>query len=166
LGFQEEFFKVLPKALSFVQKQGDDKIKKQAGRLVNVWEERRVFGTKHIKSFREVIGGGSSGGGAGIKAAAGSGGAAAAGPSSAAAAAAAADLGPVGEALTRVSSCSAAAAARSKDFNSSWSQVRLNWTLYDQRACSSLCRFWRRKWGVILRRCCYNSSRLPVVCLT
>jgi regulator of Ty1 transposition protein 103 len=130
MGFQEEFFKVLPKALSFISKQGDDKIKKQAGRLVAVWEERRVFGTKHIKSFKDVMGSiGSAGNQRNSKAAAGDSSAAAAagfaaGASSAAAAAAAAtDLGPVGEALAKVNSCAAAAAAKSKDFNSSWSQV-------------------------------------------
>jgi regulator of Ty1 transposition protein 103 len=120
MGFQEEFFKILPKALSFISKQGDDKIKKQAGRLVNVWEERRVFGTKHIKSFKDVMGSmGSS-----SKAPAAGAAAAAASPSKAPAAAAAGDLGPVGEALSNVATCTAAAAAKSRDFNSSWSQVR------------------------------------------
>lgn len=132
MGFCEEYYKVLPRALSFVAKQGDDKTKKQANRLVSVWEERRVFGTKHIKSFREVMG--SSGSGSGKSAAGGSSSAAAAaaaaaggggaGPGAASAAAAvAADLGPAGEALAKVNASSAVAAARSKEFNSSWSQV-------------------------------------------
>jgi regulator of Ty1 transposition protein 103 len=124
MGFQEEFFKILPKALSFISKQGDDKIKKQAGRLVNVWEERRVFGTKHIKSFREVMG--SMGASSSKAAAAAAGATPAPSPKRAAAAAAAAagDLGPVGEALSNVAACAATAAAKSRDFNSSWSQVR------------------------------------------
>lgn len=125
MGFCEEYFKVLPKALSFVSKQGDEKMKKAAGRLVTVWEERRVFGTKHIKSFREVMG---SSGGAGNSSKATAGGssaaaAAAGGGDSAAAAAAAADLGPVGEALANVNARAAAAAGKSREFNSSWSQV-------------------------------------------
>ena len=132
--FQEEFFKVLPKALSFVSKHGDDKIKRQAGRMVNVWEERRVFGTRHIKSFKDVMG--SSGGGARATGGSSSNAAAAAAAGAAAApagdadeddaaatAAAAAELGPVGDALLRVNSTAAATSSRSKEFNSSWSQV-------------------------------------------
>lgn len=113
--YQEEFYKVLPKALSFVTKQGDDKMKKAAGRLVTVWEERRVFGSRHMKSFKDVVGGSSSSERSGKAAAEGS---------HSAAAAAAAELGPVGSALVKVNSCAAAANSRSKDFNSSWSQVR------------------------------------------
>jgi len=134
--YQEEFYKVLPKALSFVAKQGDDKMKKAAGRLVTVWEERRVFGTRHMKSFKDVVSGSSSErsgkateGGNNAAAAAGSGG-------SAAAAAAAAELGPVGSALVKVNSCAAAANSRSKDFNSSWSQVR-HFNKYSWFACRS-----------------------------
>lgn len=60
-GFQEEYYKVLPKAISTMCKSSDDKTRKSIMRLVSVWEERRVFGNKHIKSFKEALGSGSSG---------------------------------------------------------------------------------------------------------
>lgn len=56
MAFQEEFLKVLPKAVGHMAKAGDDKAKRAVNRLVAVWEERRVFGSRHIKSFRDVIG--------------------------------------------------------------------------------------------------------------
>jgi regulator of Ty1 transposition protein 103 len=145
--FQEEFYRVLPKALAHIGQHGDDKARKAVARLVAVWEERRVFGSRHVKSWREVCGaltasddggsgaaaakGGSSskhaGGGSSKHTASGSGsskqGAAAAAAAAAAVAATAAGLGPVGEALQKVKQCAAAAAASNKEFSSSWSQV-------------------------------------------
>eukprot|EP00775_Hariotina_reticulata_P006429 gene6429-6660_t len=41
MGFQEEYFKVLPKAVGHISKHGDDKAKRSITRMVNVWEERR-----------------------------------------------------------------------------------------------------------------------------
>uniref|UniRef100_A0A383V624 CID domain-containing protein n=1 Tax=Tetradesmus obliquus TaxID=3088 RepID=A0A383V624_TETOB len=131
MAFQEEFFKVLPKAISHMAKHADEKAKRSLVRIVTVWEERRVFGTRHCKSFREALGMPPSAaaaaaadakpaaaGGSGSKSA----GAGAAPPAAAAAAAAAAKLGPVGDALSLVLTTAGSTAAKSKEFTSSWSQ--------------------------------------------
>ncbi|CAN6250322.1 unnamed protein product [Urochloa humidicola] len=44
--FVEEFWKVLPGALKDVNESGDDRGKKVASRLVDIWQERRVFGSR------------------------------------------------------------------------------------------------------------------------
>ncbi|KAL6651947.1 hypothetical protein ACP70R_010872 [Stipagrostis hirtigluma subsp. patula] len=44
--FVEEFWKVLPGALKDVAENGDDRGKKVASRLVDIWQERRVFGSR------------------------------------------------------------------------------------------------------------------------
>lgn len=44
--FVEEFWKVLPGALKDVSENGDDRGKKVASRLVDIWQERRVFGSR------------------------------------------------------------------------------------------------------------------------
>ncbi|KAL6844505.1 hypothetical protein ACP4OV_026178 [Aristida adscensionis] len=44
--FVEEFWKVLPGALKDVTENGDDRGKKVASRLVDIWQERRVFGSR------------------------------------------------------------------------------------------------------------------------
>lgn len=44
--FVEEFWKVLPKALKDVVGNGDDRGKTVVSRLVEIWEERRVFGSR------------------------------------------------------------------------------------------------------------------------
>ncbi|GBF95787.1 hypothetical protein Rsub_08223 [Raphidocelis subcapitata] len=75
--FQEEFFRALPKALRNLSQAGDDKARRAVARLVGIWEERRVFGSRHIKSFQGLLGGGgggSGGGGGGGGAGAGGGG--------------------------------------------------------------------------------------------
>lgn len=113
-GFQEEFFKVLPNCISFLAKSGDDKVKRVISRLVNVWEERHVFGTRHIKSFKEVLGVSSSEPKA----------AAATTPATVSKTSSAAKLGPVGDALSAVASRATESAAKSQEFTSSWSQVR------------------------------------------
>jgi regulator of Ty1 transposition protein 103 len=126
MAFQEEFFKVLPKAITHMAKHSDDKAKRSLTRIVTVWEERRVFGTRHMKSFREALGmpaavdakpaaaaAAAAAGGSGAKAA----------PAPAAAAAAAAKLGPVGDALSLVLQTAGTTAAKSQEFTSSWSQV-------------------------------------------
>ncbi|KAI8471756.1 MAG: RNA polymerase II-binding domain-containing protein [Monoraphidium minutum] len=64
-GFQDEFFRVLPKAMQHLLAGSDDKAKRGVARLVAIWEERRVFGTRHIKSFQGMLGGGGGGGKAG-----------------------------------------------------------------------------------------------------
>jgi regulator of Ty1 transposition protein 103 len=128
MAFQEEFFKVLPKAISHMAKHSDDKAKRSLTRIVTVWEERRVFGTRHIKSFRDALGMPPSAAAAADAKppAAGGGGSSSAGaaaPAAAAAAAAAAKLGPVGNALSLVLQAASSTAAKSQEFTSSWSQV-------------------------------------------
>ncbi|KIZ04036.1 Regulation of nuclear pre-mRNA domain-containing protein 1B [Monoraphidium neglectum] len=51
-GFQDEFYRVLPKAMQHALGGGDERVKRAVSRLVAIWEERRVFGTRHIKSFQ------------------------------------------------------------------------------------------------------------------
>lgn len=121
-GFQEEFYKVLPKALTHIGKHGDEKTRKQAARLVTVWEERRVFGTRHVKSFKDTLTPPGSSSGAAAAGEGGSG-AAAAAAGGASSKHAAAGLGPVGEALLKVKHCAAACASKNQEFSGSWSQV-------------------------------------------
>ncbi|KAJ6995647.1 regulation of nuclear pre-mRNA domain-containing protein 1A-like [Populus alba x Populus x berolinensis] len=52
--FVAEFWKVLPAALKNVVEKGDDRDKNVVSRLVNIWEERTVFGS-HARSLREVM---------------------------------------------------------------------------------------------------------------
>ncbi|CAI0428963.1 unnamed protein product [Linum tenue] len=52
--FVTEFWKVLPSALKDVSAKGDDRGKTVVSRLVNIWEERRVFGT-HSRSLKEIM---------------------------------------------------------------------------------------------------------------
>ncbi|OWM82246.1 regulation of nuclear pre-mRNA domain-containing protein 1B [Punica granatum] len=52
--FVMEFWKVLPAALKDVTQKGDDRGKNVVSRLVDIWEERRVFGS-HAKSFRDLM---------------------------------------------------------------------------------------------------------------
>lgn len=52
--FVTEYWKVLPSALKEVLEQGDDHGKKVVSRLVAIWEERRVFGSR-ARSLKEVM---------------------------------------------------------------------------------------------------------------
>ncbi|XP_044483251.1 regulation of nuclear pre-mRNA domain-containing protein 1B-like [Mangifera indica] len=52
--FVTEFWKVLPSALKDVVEKGDDHGKKVVSRLVNIWEERRVFGSRG-RSLKDVM---------------------------------------------------------------------------------------------------------------
>ncbi|KAG5029720.1 hypothetical protein JHK87_013234 [Glycine soja] len=52
--FVTEFWKVLPTALKDVLEKGDDQEKRAVFRLVDIWEERRVFGSQ-AKSLKNVI---------------------------------------------------------------------------------------------------------------
>ncbi|CAK7334507.1 unnamed protein product [Dovyalis caffra] len=52
--FVTEFWKVLPAALKIVVEKGDDRGKNAVSRLVNIWEERKVFGSR-ARSLKEVI---------------------------------------------------------------------------------------------------------------
>ncbi|XP_078180054.1 uncharacterized protein LOC144574077 isoform X2 [Carex rostrata] len=52
--FVEEFWKLLPAALKNVTEHGDDSVKTVVSRLVQIWEERRVFGSQ-TKSLKESV---------------------------------------------------------------------------------------------------------------
>ncbi|KAL3524750.1 hypothetical protein ACH5RR_013122 [Cinchona calisaya] len=52
--FVTGFWKVLPSALKDIVEKGDDRGKNVVSRLVNIWEERRVFGS-HAKSLKDVM---------------------------------------------------------------------------------------------------------------
>uniref|UniRef100_A0A803MXZ7 CID domain-containing protein n=1 Tax=Chenopodium quinoa TaxID=63459 RepID=A0A803MXZ7_CHEQI len=52
--FVNEFWKVLPAALKLVYDNGDESGKKAANRLVDIWEERKVFGSR-VQSLKEEL---------------------------------------------------------------------------------------------------------------
>ncbi|GKV12150.1 hypothetical protein SLEP1_g23336 [Rubroshorea leprosula] len=52
--FVTEFWKVLPAAVKDVLEKGDDRGKSAVSRLVGIWEERRVFGSR-ARSLKEVM---------------------------------------------------------------------------------------------------------------
>ncbi|ESQ32784.1 hypothetical protein EUTSA_v10004010mg [Eutrema salsugineum] len=54
--FVGEFWKVLPEALRDVIENGDEFGKKSARRLVNIWEERKVFGSRGQILKEELLG--------------------------------------------------------------------------------------------------------------
>uniref|UniRef100_A0A1J3IU83 Regulation of nuclear pre-mRNA domain-containing protein 1B n=1 Tax=Noccaea caerulescens TaxID=107243 RepID=A0A1J3IU83_NOCCA len=54
--FVGEFWKVLPDALRDVIENGDDFGRKSARRLVNIWEERKVFGSRGQILKEEILG--------------------------------------------------------------------------------------------------------------
>ncbi|XP_042378587.1 regulation of nuclear pre-mRNA domain-containing protein 1A-like [Zingiber officinale] len=56
LEFINEFWKVLPDALSDVFANGDDIGRKTVQRLVNIWEERKVFGSRGQILKEEILG--------------------------------------------------------------------------------------------------------------
>lgn len=52
--FVFEFWKVLPGAIKDLLEKGDDHGNKVVTRLVNIWEERKVFGS-HAKNIKDVL---------------------------------------------------------------------------------------------------------------
>lgn len=52
--FVTEFWKVLPSALKEMVEKGDDHGKNVVSRLVNIWEERRVFGSR-TQSLKDIM---------------------------------------------------------------------------------------------------------------
>lgn len=53
--FGEEFSKVVPKGVRELLKSADAKTRGAVGRVVRVWEERRVFGSSVIKALKELL---------------------------------------------------------------------------------------------------------------
>ncbi|KAK9050019.1 hypothetical protein SSX86_031012 [Deinandra increscens subsp. villosa] len=54
--FVNEFWKVMPSALKHVNEHGDDNGKRAASRLVGIWDERRVFGSRGQNLKDEMLG--------------------------------------------------------------------------------------------------------------
>ncbi|DBB11868.1 hypothetical protein WJX82_003153 [Trebouxia sp. C0006] len=52
--FVHEFYKTLPRAVKHLLKHGDDKVKRAVNRLVDIWDDRKVFGNSGTRPFREV----------------------------------------------------------------------------------------------------------------
>ncbi|GMH26700.1 hypothetical protein Nepgr_028543 [Nepenthes gracilis] len=52
--FVNEFWKVLPAALKNVYENGDERAKKSVSRLVDIWEERKVFGSR-VQSLKDQM---------------------------------------------------------------------------------------------------------------
>ncbi|PSS36715.1 Regulation of nuclear pre-mRNA domain-containing protein [Actinidia chinensis var. chinensis] len=52
--FISEFWKVLPAAIKDVTEKGDDKGKNVASRLVGIWQERRVFGSR-AQNIKDIM---------------------------------------------------------------------------------------------------------------
>ncbi|XP_073154997.1 uncharacterized protein [Henckelia pumila] len=58
--FVSEYLKVLPSALKFAHETGDENCRKAASRLVDIWEERKVFGSWVQNLKNELLGENSS----------------------------------------------------------------------------------------------------------
>ncbi|XP_075490522.1 uncharacterized protein LOC142529043 [Primulina tabacum] len=54
--FVSEYLKVLPSALKFVHETGNENCRKAASRLVDIWEERKVFGSRVQNLKNEMLG--------------------------------------------------------------------------------------------------------------
>ncbi|XP_073044236.1 uncharacterized protein [Primulina eburnea] len=54
--FVNEFWKILPSALRVVFDSGDENCRKAATRLVDIWEERKVFGSRGQNLKNELLG--------------------------------------------------------------------------------------------------------------
>ncbi|XP_075475147.1 uncharacterized protein LOC142505892 [Primulina tabacum] len=54
--FVNEFWKILPSALRGVYDSGDENCRKAASRLVDIWEERKVFGSRGQNLKNELLG--------------------------------------------------------------------------------------------------------------
>ncbi|GIL93680.1 hypothetical protein Vretifemale_21089 [Volvox reticuliferus] len=60
--FADEFFRVLPKALASVSRSSDAKLRNSAKRLVDIWDERKVFGSSQVRVLKEHLNGTGGGG--------------------------------------------------------------------------------------------------------
>ncbi|TVU27165.1 hypothetical protein EJB05_29752 [Eragrostis curvula] len=56
--YVNEFWRVLPKSLKYLYENGEEEGKKVVTRLIGIWDERKVFGTR-IESLKDDILGGS-----------------------------------------------------------------------------------------------------------
>lgn len=55
--YVNEFWKVLPSALNLVHRNGDEHGKKVVSRLVDIWDDRKVFGSRGQSLKDEMLGG-------------------------------------------------------------------------------------------------------------
>lgn len=54
--FVNEFHRVLPAAFRALTRGADDKMRRSVTRLVSVWDERKIFGSAHIRLFKQAVG--------------------------------------------------------------------------------------------------------------
>ena len=60
--YVEEFYRVLPKIISAAARSSDEKLRTATKRLLDIWDERKVFGSNHIKPLRDAWAKGAAGG--------------------------------------------------------------------------------------------------------
>lgn len=53
--YMDEFFKALPRVLVAAARSPDEKLRTSGKRLLDIWDERKIFGTAHIKSMKEAV---------------------------------------------------------------------------------------------------------------
>lgn len=53
--YGDEFSRVIAKAVKDITRTADAKTRGSVGRLVKIWEERRVFGSSLIKSLKDLL---------------------------------------------------------------------------------------------------------------
>lgn len=54
--YKSEFTRILPRALQLVSREKDNSLLKSVERIVNVWEERKVFEADVIIRFKSILG--------------------------------------------------------------------------------------------------------------
>jgi hypothetical protein len=123
--YQAAFSSAMPKAVTHCLQQTDEKLLKGVTRTVNVWEERKVFSSKHIKQLKDIVTAGPAAAAAGGRSqpSSSSRGANGAAPSSSAGAAQLQQLGPVGEWLTSVHRSTQTTAEEQQKFSRSFTPV-------------------------------------------
>lgn len=125
--YQAAFSHAMPKAVTHCMQQGDEKLLKGVTRTVNVWEERKVFSSKHIKQLKDIVSGAGAAGPA--AAAAGGGGLpstssrGANGTAPSSSTAQLQQLGPVGEWLTSVHRNTQTTSEEQQKFSGSFTPV-------------------------------------------
>jgi regulator of Ty1 transposition protein 103 len=53
--FMEEFYRALPKCLVVGMRSSDERVHTAARRLVTIWDERKIFGSNHMKALKDAV---------------------------------------------------------------------------------------------------------------
>lgn len=53
--YMDEFFRVLPRVLATSARSPDEKVRTSGKRLLDIWDERKIFGSGHIKTIKEAL---------------------------------------------------------------------------------------------------------------